>query len=333
MSEQQLKKPNPIVAEINDTNLKVLNWRGYGILTGPGHDGHIFDNIQYRRHKIMQNVMLISGNPGDGKSYFALRLAQIFDPKFNPALQIVFEREHLLYLLSYNSPLKQGQVIIIDEAQFAAGARSWYDEVQRDLMNHIEAVRSRGFLIIIVALRLALLDKIIRNYVLNQLMSMQKRGKAQVYALWVPTFEDKLFKKKMGKLSLKLPDWEKCKFDNCLLCKYLYGQEKCYSLRAVYERQKRVFLGKMNSESQHKAEAISRRRNPFDINDMIKRLQAKASELAYDQKTGKINSESIKITFEKDGIVLGDADIKRIVKRGMLTHSELFMKKKNEGEK
>ena len=327
MSEQ-LERPSSIVAEINNTNLKIENWRGFGVLTGPGHDTHIFDEIQRRRRKIEQNMILIVGSPGQGKSYFGLRLAEIFDPDFDPALQIVFEQAHLLYLIGATSPLKRGQVLLIDEAQFIAGARNWFTEVQKSIMEHIEAIRSRGWIVIIVALHMNLLDKVIRNYVLSMMMAMQKRGTAQVYMLWTPTFEDKLYKKRMGKLSLKLPDWEKCKFNNCLICKYLTDRtQRCYSLRAVYERAKTAFLGKMSNESQQKVETQNRRKRQFDINVMINKLVAKSNELKYG-KDGKVNTESIKVVFENEGISLTDPDIRRIVKRGMLDHADIFQKPK-----
>ena len=274
-------------------------------------------------------MILICGPPGEGKSYFAIRLAQIFDDKFEPVQQIVFERTHLLYLLSAQSPLKMGQVILIDEAQFIAGSRRWYEEIQKDIMEHIEAIRSRGFVILIVALHINLLDKIIRQYVLSQMMSMMKRGRAQVYSLWTPTFSDKLFKKKVGRLALQLPDIERCAYPNCLICKY---QNNCMSVRAVYERLKKEFLGKMSTQSRHKAE-MKERQKFVDLNDIIKKVLEHSSELVY-TTSGLADTESVKMLIEKNySLTLSDGEARRTVKRGAITNPEVFKKSKvNEDE-
>jgi hypothetical protein len=271
-------------------------------------------------------MILIVGAPGDGKSYFALRLAQIFDKRFDPEKQVVFERTHLLRLIGAMSPLRMGQVIIIDEAQFIAGSRRWYEDVQKDVMEHIEAIRSKGFVVMIVALHLNLLDKIIRNYVLSHMMVMQKRGLAKVYKVWTPAFADKYFKKRKGYLSLKLPDVEKCEYPNCLICKF---QNRCMTIRAVYERQKKDFLNKMNAESAKKAETRERKRRRIDINDLIKRIVESKDQIVYG-RTGKAEVESVKIILEKQGIELFDTEATRLVRRGAITHPEVFKKKKEE---
>lgn len=316
---------SPIVGEIEDTSsLKLLNWNGFGVIVGNGHNASILDEIQHRRKDIKQNMILICGAPGEGKSYFALRLAQIFDTKFNPQLQIVFERTHLLWLLSAKSPLAMGQVILIDEAQFIAGARRWYEEIQKDIMEHIEAIRSRGFIIIVVALHINLLDKVIRQYVLSEMMSMSSRGRAQVYELWTPTFSDKLFKRKVGRLALQLPDIEKCEYPNCLICKF---QDRCMTLRAVYERLKKQFLGKMSAESRHRAE-LKDQKKYIDINDLLTKTIACSKDFAY-AKNGIVEVESVKMILEKQySLVLGDAEVRRIVKRGLILHPSIFQKPK-----
>ena len=74
--------------------------------------------------------------------------------------QVVFDRGHFLYLIGNKSPLKRGQIIMADEAQYAMGSRNWYEDLQQDLMEAVESVRSRGYIILIVALHLNMLDKI-----------------------------------------------------------------------------------------------------------------------------------------------------------------------------
>jgi hypothetical protein len=215
-----------------------------------------------------------------------------------------------------------GQVIIIDEAQFIAGSRRWYEDVQKDVMEHIEAIRSKGFVIIIVALHLNLLDKIIRNYVLSHMMVMQKRGLAKVYKVWTPAFADKYFKKRKGYLSLKLPDVERCEYPNCLICKF---KDRCMTIRAIYERQKKNFLNKMNLESAKKAEVRERKRRRIDVNNLIKRVVESKDQIIYG-RTGRAEVESVKLILEKQGIELFDTEATRLVKRGAITHPDIFKK-------
>lgn len=322
--EEYKERLNPYIGTIGSN--KVFNWNGFGVIVGHGKSTHILDEIQYRRKKVKQNMLVAVGPPGEGKSYFALRLAQIFDKKFNPYQQIVFERTHLLWLLGPNTPLRMGQVIIVDEAQFVAGARRWYEDVQKDVMEHIEAIRSKGFIVIIITLHINLLDKIIRKYVLSHMILMMERGKALVYRLWTPPFLDKLFRKRLGKMALQLPDYEKCAYPNCLICKY---QNKCMSLRAVYERLKKEFLGKMALQSQQKAEAHERRTHFINYEDTLNKVLQHSDQIVYTH-SGTVETESVRLILEeKYGIMLNDSETRRVIKRGLIKHPEIFRKKES----
>lgn len=317
----QIKREvTPILGEIEGTGHRLYNWNGYGVVLGPGKTPFVFFSIEERRKSIKQNMILIVGQPGTGKSYCALRLAQIFDPHFNPHLQVVFERSHLLWLLGPNSPLKMGQVIVIDEAQFVAGARRWYEEIQKDVMEHIEAVRSRGFIIIIVALHLSLLDKIIRQYVLSHMVLMRDRGKAVFYELFTPPFEDKLYKRRLGSVRLQLPDFEYCAYPNCLLCQYL---NNCMTIRAIYERLKREFLMRMSIQAQRKAALKEGKYRLLDFNEIFKYILASRGELTYTSK-GTVEPESVRIILEKHGILLRDTELNRVIKRGKILYPDVF---------
>lgn len=321
LTSQTKPKLTPIVGEVGD--FKLFNWHGFKIVTGRGKSSFILDEIQYRRKKIKQNAIVVVGQPGEGKSYFALRLAQVLDPRFNLYKQIVFERTHLLWLLGPNTPLKMGQVIIIDEAQFIAGARRWYEDVQKDVMEHIEAIRSKGFVVIIVALHLNLLDKIIRKYVLTKMMLMRERGEAVVYSLHTPPFQDKLWKSRMGFMSLQLPDFEKCSYANCLICKYL---DKCMTVRAVYERLKKKFLDKMSLQSQSKAAERERKKIRLDFNDLVQKAVDQRDKFVFTSR-GKLEPESVRLIFEDEyGLNLGTSEINRVLKRGKIKHPKIFVR-------
>lgn len=314
-----------VIGEVEGTALKVGNWNKFKVLLGKGKSPIIFNEFEHRRRTVKQNMIVIVGAPGTGKSYLALRLAEILDKKFNPHTQIVFERSHLLWLLGPNSPLKMGQVIMIDEAQFIAGARRWYEDIQKDVMEHMEAVRSRGFIIIIVALHLGLLDKILRKYVLSHMMLMRDRGKAIVYTLFTPPFIDKLYRKALGNLKVQLPSFEYCKFPSCLICAYI---DRCLTNRAIYERNKRDFLARMSLISQQKAAQRERRQRVVDYNDLLQKVIAKQEQLVF-TASGKLESESVKLILEREyGITIQDSDANKLIKRGKILYPSVFVRSK-----
>jgi hypothetical protein len=315
----------PIVGTIEGTKLQLYNWHGSWIIVGSGFNTRILDNIQNRRTHIRQNMILIAGPPGEGKSYFALRLAQIFDKKFDPGLQIVFERSHLLHLLGGNSPLKRGQIIMIDEAQFAMGARGWYEQIQKDLMEHIEAVRSKGYIIIIVALHQELLDKIIRQYVLSHMMWMQGRGKAAVYEFKLSPFAKEAYHPKIGNLSLQLPDIEQCAFPSCLLCKF---SKTCMTDRARYERLKEAFLNKMNAESKGKVDAKEQKASIRDWGLLMQYVIADKDKLEYIKNSGRADPMFVQLILEEHKIIISEAEAGKLVKRGIVKYPEVFKKQK-----
>ncbi len=337
----QNKKPNisPIIGTVKGTNLKVYNWHGAQILTGPGHNTKVLDEFQRRSKNIEQNFFLIVGQPGTGKSYFGLRLCEILDPNFDPNLQIAFDRTKLLMLIGPDTPLKRGSCILIDESQYIAGARNWFLEVQRDLMQHLEAVRSHGFTIVLIALHLSILDKIIRQFVLSHLIKMKKRGSATIFELYVPTWEDKLYKNTLGNMTLQLPhktsghpEAKLCFYKSCLMCKY---QKVCMSNRAIYERMKTSFLNAMSHQSAQKNEERERRKSPMNINALINMIISKKDNITYIEKgvsKGKADYESIISIADDNGIQLTDAQAKTIVRRGIHKHPEVFKKTPSDQE-
>lgn len=301
-----------------DGVLELISWNGYKIIytNEAGMNAEFFKEIRERSNKNKAVIIIITAEAGQGKSWFGLRFAQIFDPKFAildvdeaPELgkdpsQVPFEREHFLHLIGPHSPLKYGQVIMPDEAQYGMGSRDWYDDQQKDLMKQIESVRSKGFIIVIVSLHLGLLDKIIRNYVLTYNFHIEDRGIATVYRLYTPRFEGKMFKKKLGQLILSLPDQEYCINDHCLPtgkdkrgCPHLYGNEEkqigtCYTIRALYERRKADFVGKRSLMAQEKAEASARKRQKKNDSEYVETIHTHYSELEWNRQK-RIDTSSI----------------------------------------
>lgn len=185
--------------------------------------------------------------------------------------QVVFDRAHFLHLIGNDSPLNRGSTIMGDEAQYAMGARNWYNDLQNDLMESIESVRSRGFIINIVALHLDLLDKIIRKFVLTYMFHIEDRGKATVYRLHTPRFGSQMYKNRLGEIRLMLPDYDACHNHDCLNCEYLYvgprSRTRCMTIRAKYERRKKEFTGRRSKQAQEKILAQKEETIVYSVDD------------------------------------------------------------------
>jgi hypothetical protein len=308
--------------------IEFVNWGGFklAVYGASRLTTEFFDEISARRNSNKAVIIIITGPAGEGKSWLGLRFCEIFDKQFNmlddddpralnpgtDSSQVPFEREAFLYLVGNNSPLKYGQCILPDEAQYAMGARRWYEDIQKDMMEQVESVRSRGFIIIIVALHLELLDKVVRKYVLTYMFHLEGRGKATVYRLYTPRFEKEMRKRRLGQLLFQVPSYENCTNTDCLRCPYLYrkggdsrkGEDstkgeglKCMTLRARYERRKRQFVGKRGSDAQARAHAKDLKYRVISDEEVAKAIHENRAKLIIGDRK-RIDPTSIQLVAE-----------------------------------
>lgn len=82
--------------------------------------------IVRRRNELKKNTIIaITGDTGEGKSYAALRIAEIIDPEFDPEKQIIYNPKNLLERIE-EAKEKKYKVLILDEAHVTVPARLWY---------------------------------------------------------------------------------------------------------------------------------------------------------------------------------------------------------------
>jgi len=198
-----------------------------------------FNEIAIRQTKQKPVVGMVTATQGEGKTYTAIRLAEIFDPRFDPDKQIVMSRSKILSLVSGRGGLKRNQVIIIDESQWGASAREWGNKEQLKLMKFLAAARFKGYVILIVSLHRSMLDSIIRERIINYHIHMEERGRATVYAPSHARFDEQRYPHRKGGLILQLPDYDTCDYITCLTCE---KNETCMTIRARYERNKAAFI-------------------------------------------------------------------------------------------
>lgn len=326
--------------------IQFLNWGGYKIAVYGASKLTVefFDEVAARRKDNRSVIIIVTGSPGEGKSYMAMRFCEIFDPKFtvldtddertqvpgeDPS-QIPFERESFLHLIGVDSPLNYGQCVLPDEAQYAMGARRWYEDIQKDLMESIESVRSKGLIIVIVALHLDLLDRIIRKFVLTYMFHVEDRGRAVIYRLYTPRFEKEMRKRRLGELILKLPSNEQCSHSDCLRCDYSHIRKgtppdtpRCKTIRAKYERRKKAFVDGRSEQAKLRSE-VKRVKDKVISDDEMAETVYKNREKIVRMKSGRMDPVSLQIIIEDaHGVSIGTAKCYKIRSRVEQRHPEL----------
>jgi len=251
---------------LEESGVKCLKYGHTLVLQGGGYSTSTFDEIRKKQSNNESVVVAATGYPGKGKTYGVIRICQKLDSRFHindipPAEldngQIAFSREHLDYLTGENTPLKRGQVIVIDEAHYGVGARRWGEREQQEVVDHIAAIRSKGFLLFLVVLHTEMIDKILRKFVFNYEFNFPRRGQAIAYRKYFPMFAKEPHVKRLGRVNLLLPDEQLCNALDCFKCKdeYLdlkdrHPNTRCMTIRAVYERRKEWFLNHANDKEE-----------------------------------------------------------------------------------
>lgn len=173
--------------------------------------------------------VVVTGEAGEGKSYMALTLAKLLDPRFT-ITQVVFTYSNYMKLLRR---LGMGRAIMFDEPSYAMGKRDWYKQINKVLVQTIESQRFKVHPLFIPIINKALLDKTIRDHLIQFQVSVKDRGKAEVYRIQASPFEEKTYYHYI--CDLEYPIIGQCKRPSCLGCKQM---KTCRELRGEYERKK-----------------------------------------------------------------------------------------------
>ena len=292
-----------VISIIPGTKLDIIDWHGTQVIQGIGYGPIFFDLIQARTNKENGTIIGMGGGPGEGKTWFGIRLGEILNRvpnrAFNPYIQMPFTQEHFLWLLSEDTPLTLGDVIILDEAHFAAGARNWFKEDQKELVDLIATARNMGFIIILIVLHIDMLDKILRQFTMAFYVHLEEPGHATAYKTFTPRFNNEMMKNTIGPVTLQVPGVGICEHPRCLHCSHLYPKSSKISLcivnRAIYERRKRHF-------QVMKVEASLERRKEKETTpvDRFKENCEKANEIRMKLKNakGKYDVSTIMLEME-----------------------------------
>ena len=108
------------------------------------------------------NVVVIHGPEGSGKSNLAYQICKAYDPDFDVASQYVYNYEDFIRKISGDGD-KSRSVYWMDEASNMANNRDWNTDSNKSIVNILEMFRSRGWTLVMCIPHAERLDKYIRE--------------------------------------------------------------------------------------------------------------------------------------------------------------------------
>ena len=252
--------------------------------------------IRQRVKKRMACNTVITSEARIGKSYMASDICRVVDRRFTVD-DIVFRYSEFMRCAMTRH---MGIPITFDEPSYALSKRDWYNEIQQALVKTIESFGFKVHPLFIPVINKALIDKTVRNYLLQYHIVMRDRGYGVAYRIFPSQFQDKVYPYEMCEIRYKLFDNNICKKITCLGCIKLNPDDKekrCMIFRAQYERKKAVTQDeryKISTEESEKKESQN-----ISTDD----IEAKAMTVFdkfYNKDKEKVDIELLKLVLRKE---------------------------------
>lgn len=258
------------------------------------------------KKKLAVNVAVV-GEAGISKSYIAWTLCLLLRPTFTVNQIVYTYAEYMKQLLK----LPIGHPMMFDEPSYAMGKRDWYRQLNKVLVQTIESQRFKVHPLFIPIINMNLLDKTIRDHLIQFVVHAIARGRANVYRLYASQWEEKTYHPYL--CSLHYPIIGKCQKDSCIGCRQL---EKCNEFRAQYERKKETIQDERYEQAATEANVMESRAM---TDDQLEKLAYKhKAEIV--NENGKIDPKKIRlILWEKEHIKIGHSKSYNI-KTALLFH-------------
>lgn len=252
--------------------------------------------VRQRVRKRMACNTVITSEARIGKSYMATDICRVIDRRFNVD-DVVFRFSEFMRCAMTRH---MGIPITFDEPSYALSKRDWYNEIQQALVKTIESFGFKVHPLFIPVINKALLDKTVRNYLLQYHVVMRDRGYGVVYRIFPSQFQDKVYPYEMCQIRYKLFDNNICDKLTCLDCKKLNPDEKdkrCMIFRAQYERKKAVTQEERYKSSAEEAE------DKESQNISTDELEAKAMTLFdkfFNKDKERIDIQKLQLVLRKE---------------------------------
>lgn len=262
-----------------DGPLKWMWWHGKRIPYNPslGVTLNWLNHIQGRITKKLSTKIIIVGEAGLSKTYTAISIAKFFNPSFSVD-QIIFGHKDYLEL---TLKLRTGKWIILDEPSYVIGHRRWFSEVNQILVQSIESDRYKVHPLIIPIISKDLLDKVVREHLIQFMIIMYDLGKGTIYKLTRDHFNDRVLYRYVGKLRILTPlhELKECKRTTCLGCRKLSDCNKF--IWPQYERKRNLIQTQRYTQGISRIEAKEQKRKTY--RELFDEAKERISELLDDE--------------------------------------------------
>jgi len=213
--------------------------------------------------------VVITGEAGVGKSYQAIQFARTLYSRFTMDCVVYTFSEFMKGVMN----LKPNAPIVFDEPSYAMSHREWYKQINQALARTFQSMRYKLHPVFIPVVSIDLLDKTIRDYLVQFQVMMTDRGRGVSYRLVHSEFEHKTMFNRLCEIRYGLMDNKLCSHESCLLCNDL---KSCPILRAQYERRKDEIQTKRFAEEMDQSiKAESKNITLEELVDFAKAVKAK----------------------------------------------------------
>lgn len=260
--------------------LKWMWWNGKQIPYNPslGVTVKWINHIKGRITKKLSTKIIVVGEAGISKTYSGTAISMLFDNRFKitpPPSQVIFGHKDYLDL---TLELPSGRWIVLDEPSYVIGKREWYEELNKILVKSIESDRYKVHPLVIPIISKDLLDKTVREHLIQFMVIMYDIGKGSVYRITRDHFNDKVLYHYVCELITLQPKrelWGECHRLSCLDCPELATCNKF--IWPQYERLRDEIQTKRYKQGRREIEMKERRKLTF--RDKIRQAKEKKKKL------------------------------------------------------
>lgn len=213
--------------------------------------------VTYILNRIARNknfLGIVSGQTGSGKSWSALRLAELLDPEFTIE-RIVFKGTELMELIN-SGKLKRGSVIVWEETQIELSNRNWMSLMNKMLNYLISTFRHKNFILLFTAPYVDFIDSATMKLFHANFQTAGIDKKTQTVKLKVKQLQYNQDLKKWYPKYLKV-----VQNGSLVKIKEFHIGKPSQSLIDEYEAKKNEFTHQLNLEIERKLKAIDNKNN------------------------------------------------------------------------
>lgn len=127
------------------------------------------------------NVIVVQGREGTGKSSFAIRLAKAINPNFNMETDYIYSYEEMVEAVTAPDNGDIGRVFWLDETSSIMNNRDAMTSSSKNMVELLEMMRSRGWTLIMCIPSVERLDKYLRDYRIRYLITVEVLAWDNVY--------------------------------------------------------------------------------------------------------------------------------------------------------